>query len=185
MSEAAQSSWPGIREPTDEDVPKAGRLADRALLRSFRESLLAYADSLDCRPLFHAHAPPRTSSGQPIETSFTYPLSALCAFPDLPSDQDLLVASRSFSHTLHGHIYLHNIPLHDGAGSPLPPYLRLAYACNGAALSHGVSPDPSTLFDAAYQLCTFMVETDNRRSRSLDTILAVRAAELVVQLGRC
>lgn len=174
MLETSQSSWPGARYPTDHDVPQASRLPDRAFLSSFREALLAHEDSRDCRPLFHAHSSPVDSNGIPSAMPYTYPLGAFAGFPDLPPYNDLLRAQTDFANTLHKHVFLNKVPLRSGNDSLLPPDLLMARACIGSALTQDPHHDPAVFFHAAIQLCTFMVETDNRRSRSLDTILGVR-----------
>lgn len=173
MVESPQSSWPGVRHPTDQDVPQASHLPGQDFLSRFQRSLLAHGDSEDCRQLFQSHNQQLSSNGASVDLSFTYPLSALAHFPTIPDNNDLLQARIKFNDTLHRHVYLSKITVRSGTDSPLPPDLLLAYACNGNALVNDSHHDPETVFLAAHQLSTFMVETDNRRSRSLDTILAV------------
>lgn len=173
MAEEHISSWPGARQPTDHDVPQGDRLPDRAFLDQFRDALLAHEDSKGCKQRFSAHTLPLDSDGIHSSHSFVYPLSALAQFPDLPSHEGLIQARNDFGNTLHQHIYLNKLPIASGTGSPLPPDLLLACACNGSGLTWGSTSDASALFFGAYQLCTAMVETDNRRSRSTDTIVAV------------
>lgn len=173
MTTATETSWPGERNPTHEDVPRAAGLPDQAALDAFRDALQSHSDAQNCLPLFTAHSPPCDTSGMPLECFYTYPLSALVRFPDVPATEDLVRAGRDFSNTLQRHIFLDKATARPDQSSQVPSNLLLAYACNGSALTLGSSQDSHALFWAAYDLTVFMVETDNRRSRSLDTILSV------------
>ena len=183
MSEATPSSWPGARDPSDQDVPSDQDLPDQAFLRAFRASLLAHEDSRGCIPLFHAHTLALDSRGLLRDLPYTYPLGALARFPDLPNHADLQEARGAFASTLHKHVFLNKVPVRSGKSSGLPPDLLLACACNGNALITDPQHDPLALFHAARQLCHFMVETDNRRSRSLDTVIAVSGGSFRPQCG--
>ena len=174
-----QTSWPGERRPTQQDVPEASELPDHTFLGRFKESLLNHPDSRDCRPLFNVHPHPNENSTGTDQRAFTYPLSVLAGFPELPLRDEVLRARTDFSATLQRHVFLRQVPLREGEDNSMPPYLLLACACNGRGLTDGSNGNRAqqdvarNLLIAADQLYSFMVETDNRKSRSVDTILSV------------
>lgn len=185
--QSAPSNWPGERNPTQQDVPQASELPDQAFLTKFKNALLALEGPKEYQerrvnPSQRSHHGQQSINNRP----FTYPLSVLADFPPLPSSSDLADLRAVYATTWCAHAYFNREPIPEVNAASLPPYLSIAYACIGSILysifpsrdhnarsdlrSSGLARD---LFLAGYKLSTFMVEVDNRQSRTSETILAV------------
>ncbi|KAK4551892.1 hypothetical protein LTR86_010793 [Recurvomyces mirabilis] len=190
--ETAVSNWPGERRPTQEEVQQASELPDRSFMTQFKKALLNHEDSKGYRELLDRH-PMWPHYGDGLEQqsttkrTFTYPMSLLADFPELPPSNDLKQLRSVFSTAYGSQIHVKELAIAGSADAALPPYLLIAFACIGSTLYHTMpasdgrrsGPDLGSrqlardLFYAGYQLSTFMVEVDNRLSRTLETVLGI------------
>lgn len=165
----SQSSWPGARSPTHQDVPQASEHPDSHFLGEFRTALLAHEDARGYQRRLVTH--PSTNSELLEHNFFTYPLAVLKGFPGLPPDEQCREFCERFATTFLEHAFVK--PIFDTGSriGPSPPYLDIAKACIGSALSSNVPQTESTSVDffvAGSQLTKFMVEVDNRHSRVIE-----------------
>ena len=118
---------------------------------------------------------------------FTYPLTLLSEFPDIPDSEELGSLESSFWTLSQNFIFLRAISLPGSPRELLPPYLRLSLACLASCLS--MSPDPfstiserlatvqpdagKALFFAGVKVWGVMLEVDNREARKIESVMAV------------
>jgi len=118
---------------------------------------------------------------------FTYPVTLLSDFPDIPDLEELGSLESSFWALSKKFIFLRAVSMSGSSREPLPPYLRLSLACLASCLSP--SPEsfatvseriPSVksdigkaLFSAGVKVWEVMLEVDNREARKVESVMAV------------
>jgi hypothetical protein len=107
----------------------------------------------------------------------------------MPDEEILLKSLTSFNTSFKKHLFLDRCPLHSSMeGSLVPPYLQMAFACLACALSS----EPDAAQDSSDHILSFtkhsatrlcrsgmtlwgvMMEVDNRETRLVEAVLAVR-----------
>ena len=118
---------------------------------------------------------------------FTYPLTLLSGFPDIPDSEELGSLESSFWALSKKFIFLRAISMPGSFRELLPPYLRLSLA----SLASCLSPSPESfdtasertpavqsdagkaLFSAGAKVWGVMLEVDNREARKVESVMAV------------
>lgn len=106
--------------------------------------------------------------------------------PEIPSEEELERLGAVFFTSFKQHILLAAVDMADSFSNLLPPYLQLAIACLGSAISCSqdinVSPtatdtihgeESANIFFTGVNLWSVMLEVDNRETRLLEAVVAV------------
>lgn len=122
---------------------------------------------------------------------FTYPLSLLYDFPQLPPNDVVEALQQSFDELFQAHPFLNALPIPSPSQDPVNPFFRYSLAClvsAAAAPPQQGQPIPNQtaqdLFLAGTSLWNVMLEVDNREARTLEGVLSV-SCTLTHQPGQC
>lgn len=196
------SSWPGERQPSDRDVELGIESLDSEFLSQYKSTLLRSAAGSENEPLMNMRLDAlvslkaleswlpmlRGSIQAPPVGEFTYPLSLLYDFPQLPSEDVISELQRSFASKFGAHPLLNTLPVPLSSQGAVVPFFRLSLAClaRAAASSPGPPKTPDVMRDlyfAGARLWNVMVEVDNREARTLEGVLSVSLLFLLVNFG--
>jgi len=181
IATTAESGWVGDRQPAVDDVQKANELPQVAWLHEYKSNLLSSIGTTTRTPRIR-RLPFQPSVREP--DACTYPLRQLYDMPELASRSELDALRSMFFERFAKQDFLraYNLPVPETGR--LPPYLELAYAAIGSALSprdyvpltaYGVR-DAAQLFQSGARLYGVITETNNLEITSPVTVLSVSTA---------
>ncbi|KAK1059815.1 hypothetical protein LTR12_006863 [Friedmanniomyces endolithicus] len=175
---AAESGWVGDRQPAVDDVQRANELPQVAWLDEYKSKLLSSIGTTTHTPRIR-RLPFQSSTREP--DGCTYPLQQIYDVPELPSRSELDALRAVFFERFAKQDFLHAYNLPTAEKVRLPPYLELAYAAIGSALSpqehvslpsHSVR-DAAQLFQSGARLYGVITETNNFEITSPVTVLSM------------
>ncbi|KAK1055214.1 hypothetical protein LTR33_014196 [Friedmanniomyces endolithicus] len=188
IATTAESGWVGDRQPAVDDVQKANELPQVAWLHEYKSNSLSSIGTTTRTPRIR-RLPFQPSVREP--DACTYPLRQLYDMPELASRSELDALRTMFFERFAKQDFLraYNLPVPETGR--LPPYLELAYAAIGSALSprdyvpltaYGVR-DAAQLFQSGARLYGVITETNNLEITSPVTVLSVNGPKPTVATG--
>ncbi|KAK0786851.1 hypothetical protein LTR75_013069 [Friedmanniomyces endolithicus] len=175
---ATESGWVGDRQPAVDDVQRANELPQVAWLHEYKSKLLSSIGTTTYTPRIR-RLPFQQSAREP--DACTYPLRQIYDMPELPSRSELDALRAIFFERFANQDFLRVYGLPTPERGRLPPYLELAYAAIGSALSpqdhvslnaHSVK-DAAQLFQSGARLYGVITETNNLEITSPVTVLSM------------
>ncbi|KAK0261965.1 hypothetical protein LTR35_017764 [Friedmanniomyces endolithicus] len=175
---ATESGWVGDRQPAVDDVQRANEVPQVAWLHEYKKNLLSSIGTTTRTPRIR-RLPFQLSAREP--DACTYPLRQLYDIPELPSRSELDTLRAMFFARFAKQEFLLAYNLPDSEQGRLPPYLELAYAAIGSALTprdhdaligHSVRA-AGQLFHAGARLYGVITETNNLEITSPVTVLSM------------
>ncbi|KAK0314654.1 hypothetical protein LTR01_001478 [Friedmanniomyces endolithicus] len=178
IAATTESGWVGDRQPAVDDVQRANELPQVAWLHEYKSNLLSSIGTTTHTPRIR-RLPFQSSTREP--DGCTYPLRQIHDVPELPSRSELDALRAVFFERFAKQDFLHAYNLPTPEKVRLPPYLELAYAAIGNALSpqEHVSPpshsvrDATQLFQSGARLYGVITETNNFEITSPVTVLSM------------